>query len=72
MKLQAAAIIRDRGQLTIPGDIRDVLDWTAPASVVTVYLEMPNKLVIQPYRVEKQIEWDGLWSQIKLARTFIG
>lgn len=72
MKLQTTAIIRDRGQLTIPDDIREVTGWITPASVVTIYMEKPNKLVIQPHFIEKQINWEEIWNQVKLARSFIG
>ena len=72
MRLQTTAIVRDRGQLTIPNDIREVIDWMTPASVVTIYIETTNKLVIQPHFIEKQINWEEIWNQVKLARSFIG
>lgn len=70
MKTQAIAIIRARGQLTIPDSIREVLTWATPASVVTITAEKPDEIVIQPHGTKQQIEWDELWNMIKLCRSF--
>lgn len=70
--IQGTAIIRDRGQLTIPEKIRDVLKWPSPNSVVSLATTSRNELVIKPYKDERQIDWSGIWLKIDLSRSYRG
>ena len=72
MKTQATAIIRERGQLTIPDFIRETLTWATPTSVVTISTEKPDEIVIRPHGTKQQTDWDELWNKIKLSRSFKG
>lgn len=68
---QGTAIIRDRGQLTIPEKIRSLADWTSPNSVVSVSFEEDKKIVIKPYEKKaEKVNWDQIWKDIKRIRSF--
>ena len=71
MSIQTTAVIRDRGQLTIPEKIRKQRKWATHTSVVTISSENPDEIVIKPYP-SKQVDWDKLWKQIKRVRAFKG
>ena len=66
------SIIRDRGQLTIPDDIRNALSWVTPMSAVSISIVNPQEIVIRPYQQKKDIDWDKLWVLIKRSRSFKG
>lgn len=70
-KIHTVGIIRNRGQLTIPDDVRTHLEWIQPSSVVTIISEKPDEIVIKPYS-EKEVDWDKLWKQLKRIRAFKG
>lgn len=70
--IQGTAIIRDRGQLTIPEKIREVLKWSSSNSVVSIAVVSQNELVIKPYEVQKQINWNEIWSSIEISRSYRG
>lgn len=71
-KIQTVGIIRDRGQLTIPDDIREHLKWAQASSVVTITTEKSDEIVIKPHQPKKEVDWDRLWKQIKRVRAFKG
>ncbi len=68
--IQQTAIIRDRGQLTIPDKIRDALDWTKPNSVVSIKTTSKKEIVIKPH--EKETDWDEIFKNIKKLRSYRG
>lgn len=70
MKTQVISIIRDRGQLTIPDDIRAIRKWAMPQSVVTITTEKPDEIVIRPHK--KEYNWDKIWEGIKKSRNLKG
>lgn len=70
--VQATGVIRNRGQLTIPDAIRTLREWVSPSSVVTITSEKPDEIVIRPHQNKHQVDWDTLWQNIKLARSFKG
>ncbi len=70
--IQSTVIIRDRGQLTIPEKMREVLRWSSTNSVVTLTTTSKNELVIKPYGSKKQVNWAQIWSNIQLSRSFKG
>lgn len=70
---QATAIVRQRGQLTIPDFIREAVDWIFPGSVVSVSQTKNDEIVIKPHTsYVKTIAWDKLWKNIELARSYQG
>ncbi len=72
MNLQTTAIIRDRGQLTIPELMRGKSRWIGPGSVVTLVQVKADEIVIKPYNPAKEVDWDALWKRIKRVRSFKG
>lgn len=71
-QIQTAGIIRQRGQLTIPDDIRETHEWASPGSVVTVATSKPDEIVIRPYSPQREVDWDTVWKAIKRARSIKG
>lgn len=72
MQLQTTSIIRDRGQLTIPDLIRGRTDWVSTGSVVTIIQVKADEIVIKPHVVGNKINWDKLWKNIELSRSYKG
>jgi len=70
-KVQGTAVIRERGQLTIPEKIREARPWTSPVSVVTITSTKPDEIVIQPFS-PKKFDWNKLWFDIKRVRSYKG
>lgn len=71
-KVQGTAVIRERGQLTIPEKIREIRPWASPVSVVTITSTKPDEIVIQPYSTQKAVDWNRLWLDIKRVRSYKG
>ena len=69
---QGTAIIRERGQLTIPDKIRQLLKWSSANSVVSIKIISENTLLIKPYEPYKKIEWDKIWEKIETVRSYKG
>lgn len=73
MKTQVVAIIRQRGQLTIPDEIRELRPWATPSSVVAITSEKPDEIIIKPHSFQKkQLDWEKLWKQMRRVRAFKG
>lgn len=68
--MKAVAIIRDRGQLTIPDSIRKVVNWVAPMSAVFISVEKSGEIVIKPHR--RTLNGDAIWPLVKAARAIKG
>jgi len=68
--MKTISIIRNRGQLTIPGSIRKVVGWASPMSAVTISVMNPDEIIIRPH--QKQVDWDKIWEGIKKARSIKG
>ena len=68
--VQGTAIIRNRGQLTIPEKIREEVVWAKPNSVVII-LKRQNELLIRPYEAQqKEVDWDRIWKNLRKIRSF--
>jgi len=67
--IQGTAIIRDRGQLTIPEKVREALDWAKPFAVVSITTST-DEIIIKPY-VEK-VDWDQIKKDIRKLRSYKG
>jgi bifunctional DNA-binding transcriptional regulator/antitoxin component of YhaV-PrlF toxin-antitoxin module len=72
INIQGTAVIRDRGQLTIPEKFRKVLRWSTPNSVVSVIANSGNELVIQPFEGKRQTDWSAICLNIDLSRSYVG
>jgi len=70
--IQGTVIIRDRGQLTIPGEIRKSLKWPAPNAVVSLVTITGNELIIKPYERQQSRDWEKIWLNIKRTRAYQG
>lgn len=70
--IYGTAIIRDRGQLTIPEKIRVALKWSFPNSVVSLVTTSENELLIKPFEGKKQTDWANIWRNIALSRSYEG
>lgn len=69
---QDTAIIRNRGQLTIPDSIRKKVNWANPLSAVDISIVKPDEIVIRPHQQQKEVDWDKLWKGIRRVRAFKG
>jgi len=61
------SIIRDRGQLTIPSQIRADLGWVGASMPVSIRTESPWRLVVEPHQ-KQVVNWSKLWENIHLSR----
>lgn len=68
--MKTVSIIRERGQLTIPDSIRQLIGWVSPMSAVTISVVKPDEIVITPHQV--QVNWDEIWKGIKESRAIHG
>lgn len=66
------AVIRQRGQLTIPDQVRHMAAWLQAGAVVGVEVA-EEEVRIRPYaEARKRIDWNEVWRKIELARSFKG
>ncbi|PIR43871.1 hypothetical protein COV24_00425 [candidate division WWE3 bacterium CG10_big_fil_rev_8_21_14_0_10_32_10] len=63
-------IVRDRGQITIPGSIRKVVNWVSPMSAVTISILKPDEIVIRPHNVK--VDSEEIWNRIRSSRAIKG
>ena len=67
--IQSTATIRQRGQLTLPDEIREKIAWLSEGSAVIIATSYSkDEIRVTPYResdIEK-IDWGKIWDQIKL------
>ena len=68
--MKTVSIIRERGQLTIPDSIRQLISWVSPMSAVSITVIKPDEIVIRPHQA--QVNWDKIWEGIKKARSIHG
>ena len=71
-QLQTTAIIRAKGQLTIPQKIRGRKSWASSGSVVTLVSEKPDEITIRPANKAKDVDWKKLWLDIRRVRSYKG
>lgn len=65
--MKTVSIIRNRGQLTIPDNIRKVVTWAKPMSAVSISVLKPNEIIIRPEQV--YLDWDQIWAGVKKSRA---
>lgn len=68
----STATIRQRGQLTIPDEIRSHLSWIDVDEVIRIKTEGDKKIIIEPYEKERKVDWKKLRAQLKRVRNFRG
>lgn len=68
--MQIISIIRNRGQLTLPQSIRNLVTWVNPDSVVSLTVIQPDQIVIKPH--SQLVNWDQVWNNIKKSRAIAG
>lgn len=68
--MKAVSIVRQRGQLTIPGSVRRLVTWVSPQSAVTISVVKSDEIVIKPH--QKQVDWDKIWAGIRKSRAIKG
>ena len=68
--MKSISIIRQRGQLTIPNDIRKLVNWAAPMSAVSISVVKPDEIIIRPHK--KEYDWDKIWELVKKSRAITG
>lgn len=64
------AIIRQRGQITIPDTIRQSASWITEHQPVVVFLADENELHIRP--VQQATDWQALQREIGRVRALPG
>lgn len=73
--LQTTATIRQRGQLTIPDEIRTSLVWLKPNAIIRIETRQEKEVVLKPYltKLDSQKElWQKAWEATQIARSFKG
>lgn len=71
MQIQTTAIIRDRGQLTIPEKIRKTLKWPTSNSIVLIKVTADDDILIRSYEKDiRKVDWDDIWKNIRKLRSF--
>lgn len=73
--LRATATIRQRGQLTIPEEIREQLPWLEPDHIVGLETRGLQEVVVKPFGQTQSSgaeRWAKAWEAIQIAHTFAG
>ena len=65
--MKNVAIIRDRGQLTIPDNIRKAVSCAMPMSVVSISVTQADEIVIKPHQAH--FDADKIWKFIRRSRA---
>ena len=68
--MKSVAIVRNRGQLTIPDAIRKAVKWISPMSAVSITVAKSDEIVIKPH--VKSINKDQIWESVRKARAIKG
>ncbi len=74
MSMQSTAVIRQRGQITIPDKIRQSLSWVKTESIISILVTSKKELIIKPFvfKQVKKINWQEVWKRISRARSIKG
>lgn len=68
--MKTVSIVRERGQLTIPDSIRQMVNWITPLSAVTISVIKPDEIIIKPHI--QQVNRDQIWENIRKSRAISG
>ncbi|MBN1462422.1 MAG: hypothetical protein JW922_01940 [Paludibacteraceae bacterium] len=70
--MKFTSVIRQRGQLTIPDELRKSLSWLYPNAAVNIF-GTDDELIIKPQINNKNVDnWGLIRNGIKLSRSFKG
>lgn len=72
---QTTAVIRQRGQLTIPDKMRTMLSWIRENAVVVLETTLDGGIIVKPYRSSESNlsqRWQKAREAIQLSRSFAG
>lgn len=67
-----SALIRQRGQLTIPASIRDRFSWLQDSMAVLISVSGSDSVVIKPHTAVFATNWSKLRRNIAKTRRFSG
>lgn len=70
MNLQKVSIVRNRGQLTIPEQIRRAAKWLEADSAVSISMAKANEIVIKPQK--KVFDKKEILKKVKKAQAIKG
>ncbi len=73
--MTVTATIRQRGQLTIPDQVRQKFSWLKENAVVTIFASPMGEIIIKPLNIHASSDkpdWNEIWRKIKLVRSFKG
>ena len=72
--MNTTVVIRQRGQITIPDQIRNFLKWLSPNSVVSITVANNEEVIIRPLlKTDKQKpDWKKIWEGLELVNSFKG
>lgn len=68
--MKTVSIIRNRGQLTIPDNIRKAVSWVNPMSAVSITVVNSDAIVIKPHHPKEDQE--AVWAAVKEAHSIKG
>lgn len=73
--MMITATIRQRGQLTIPDQLRQKFSWLKDNTVVTIVASPLGEIIIKPLSIHASSDthdWNEIWRRIHLTRSFRG
>lgn len=70
--IRKIAIVRERGQLTMPDQIRRLAQWTRTSSAVVFLMDKSDEIKIIPHESIRKVEWEKLRSSIESVREIKG
>lgn len=67
-------VVRQRGQVTIPDDVRNMVAWLSEGSAVGLEMVEKEMLILRPQAIvtTKGFDWDKILNKINLSRSFKG
>lgn len=73
MDYQTTAVIRQRGQLTVPEEIRKVFNWVTNNAVVSINITAGG-FFVAPFaaKAQKKVDWQSILERMQIAHTFKG
>ncbi|MEK7565684.1 MAG: AbrB/MazE/SpoVT family DNA-binding domain-containing protein [Patescibacteria group bacterium] len=73
MNYQTTAVIRQRGQLTIPEEVRKIFGWLGKDKVVTIQTSI-NAVVVKPYSQTNfgSTQWKRAHELVQISHSFVG
>ena len=72
--LQTTGILRQRGQVTIPDQVREFLEWLVPNTVISFTVSKNKTVTLGPYVKDaaQVVDWKNIWERIEIADSFRG